>query len=69
MMFYNFLCQKLESVGLSKIVLESFPDYENFHYLLQKMSTKETPSPREDTITLEGLQKRLPPKLIEAFRA
>ena len=38
---------------LSEIVLESFPDSDNFDYLSQKACTKKTP---EDTITLEGLQ-------------
>ena len=46
MTFFNFLCQKLESVGLSKIVLDPFPDIDNFDYFLQKETT-----PR-DTVTL-----------------
>ena len=33
MAFFNFLMSKLESVGLSEIVLESFPDSDNFDYL------------------------------------
>ena len=36
MTFFNFLCQKLESVDLSETVLESFPDNDNFDYFLQK---------------------------------
>ena len=51
MIFFNFLCQKPESVSLSEIALESFPDSDNFDYLFQKTCTKETPRP---AITLEG---------------
>ena len=66
MIFFNFLYQKPESVSLSEIALESFPDSDNFDYLFQKTCTKETPRP---TITLEGLQEKVPPKLIQVFRA
>ena len=34
MMFFNFLCQNIESVGLSEIVLESLLDSDNFNYFL-----------------------------------
>ena len=34
MMFFNFLCQNIESIGLSEIVLESLPDSDNFNYFL-----------------------------------
>ena len=55
--FFNFLWQKLESVGLSEIVLESFPDSDNFNYFFTKKTcAKETP---RDTITLEGLQIKI----------
>ena len=40
MTFFNFLCQKLESVDLSETVLESFPDNDNFDYFLQKKNSK-----------------------------
>ena len=54
MTFYNFSCQKLESVGLSEIVIESFLDSDNFDWtMFYKKCKKETP---RDTITLEGLQ-------------
>ena len=36
MTFYNFSCQKLKSVGLSEIVIESFVDSDNCDYVLQK---------------------------------
>ena len=66
MIFFDFLCQKPESVGLSEIALESFPDSDNFNYLFQKSCAKEIPRP---TITLEILQEKVPPKLIEVLRA
>ena len=34
--FTIFSCQKLESVGLSEIVVESFLNGDNFDYILQK---------------------------------
>ena len=56
MMFFNFFISKLESGDLSEIVLqESFPDSDNFDYLVQKNMYKKTP---RDKITLEGLQER-----------
>ena len=47
-----FDVKKLEGVGLSEIVLESFPGKDHLDFFLQKETcTKETP---RDTITLEG---------------
>ena len=34
MIFFNFVCQNIESVGLSEIVLEPLPDSDNFDYFL-----------------------------------
>ena len=55
MTFFNFLCQNVESVSLSEIVLESF-DFQMVTTLTifdKKTCTKEPP---RDTITLEGAQ-------------
>ena len=38
--FKFFLCQKLEGVGLSEIVYESFPDNDNSTILYKKNDTK-----------------------------
>ena len=39
MTFQIFLCQKLESVGLSEILLESFSNGDNSDYFLLKKTT------------------------------
>ena len=56
MTFFNFVCQ---NENLLETVLESFPDSDNFDYLLRKTYTKET---QRDTITLERLQEKITTK-------
>ena len=35
---FSFLCQKLQCVNLSEIVLESFPDNDNFDYFYKEIA-------------------------------
>ena len=66
MTFSIFSCdiKKLKSVGLSEIVLESFPDSDNFGFFSKTTCTKKAP---RDTITLEGLQIKITTEVNRGF--
>ena len=66
-MTFYFFCQKLESVGLSEIVLESFRAVEivTTDYFYTKTCKRETP---RDKSTIEGLQIELENIIDGGFR-
>ena len=65
MTFLSFFVTKLESVGLSEIVLQSFLDNDNSDYFLQKICTK---GHQEIQSHLKDCRLKIPPKLMEVFR-